>query len=264
MSIDIRSVHIFSSFEDDQLSQILETSRTLSLQDGQILFGCGEEAARFYLVIEGQIKLYCLSASGDEKIVDIVQRGNTFAEALMFMERPVHLVSAAALGPARVISFDCRRFKKTLSKSIDSCFMMMNTMSRQLCSLIKDVEELTLQTASARVCHMLLRQMQKTHSLRFRLHAAKGALASRLSIKPETFSRILHDLSAKGVIQVERFHIKVRNPQALLKAAQLNYLTELKEEALTWNPVSSPSPIFFTPKATLSPHLSDRERDMVI
>ncbi len=54
-------------------------------------------------MIGGQIKLFRLSASGDEKIIDIIQPGNTFAEALMFMERPKDSRSNAFFRPIGAI-----------------------------------------------------------------------------------------------------------------------------------------------------------------
>jgi Mn-dependent DtxR family transcriptional regulator len=40
---------------------------------------------------------------------------------------------------------------------------------------------------------------------------AKQLLASRLNLKPETLSRIFHDLANDGLIQVERQQIRIRD-----------------------------------------------------
>ncbi|MEJ2425288.1 MAG: cyclic nucleotide-binding domain-containing protein, partial [Candidatus Thiodiazotropha sp.] len=109
MNIDIRSAHLFSTLNDQQVRQVLESSHITTLKDGETLFETGDPANRFFLVIGGQIKLFRVSSNGDQKIIDIIQPGSTFAEALMFMEHPIYPVTAEALGPARVMSFDSRR-----------------------------------------------------------------------------------------------------------------------------------------------------------
>ena len=236
MTIDIRVAHLFSALDDNQVRQIMEASHTITLQDGQGLFESGDEAKRFFLVVGGKIKLYRLSSNGSEKIIDIIQPGNTFAEALMFMERPAYPVSAAALGPARVISFDNGRFLTILSGSVDTCFRIMGTMSQRLRGLIKEIDDLTLQSATTRMCAMLLNRMQEVNVDHFTLPAAKGVLAARLSMKPETFSRIFHNLSDKGVIQKRGNEVAVLDYEELRNLAHVESLIGLEPDVPHQNP----------------------------
>jgi CRP-like cAMP-binding protein len=238
MSDDIRAAHLFSTLNDQQLSRVLESSHTVNLQDGESLFETGDGAQRFFLVLEGQIKLFRLSAEGNEKIIDIIQPGNTFAEALMFLEQPAYPVSATALGKARVISFENRRFLELLRGSVETCFRVMGTMSQRLRGLIKEIDDLTLQSATSRIAAMLLKHMQKAGSECFTLHAPKGVLASRLSVKPETFSRILHNLAHQGVIRVHSDQIQVMEPERLREQAHVESLVGLAPEA-----VQNPCPL---------------------
>jgi len=242
MTINIRMAHLFSGLDDDQLRQVSETSHIIPLQDGQTLFEMGEEAKRFFLVAGGQVKLFRVSANGDEKIIDIIQMGNTFAEALMFMSHPTYPVSAQALGPARVMSFDSACFLRILGESPQTCFRIMGTMSQRLRGLIKEIDDLTLRSATARLCAMLLSQADRTQSDRFVLPAAKGVLAARLSMKPETFSRIFHTLSTNGVIEVGGNEVIVRNPDQLRCLAQTESFVGLEPDTPYINPCPDTGP----------------------
>jgi len=236
MTIDIRIAHLFSALDDTQVRQLLESSHIVNLQDGQSLFESGDEAERFFLVLGGQIKLYRLSMSGGEKIIDIIQPGNTFAEAVMFMERPTFPVSAAALGPARVLSFDSRRFLSILHESVDSCLRIMGTMSQRLRGLVKEIDDLTLQSATTRMCSMLMRRMKEVDADHFTLPAAKGVLAARISMKPETFSRIFHHLAELGVIRKSGNEIMVLDAEELRRLAHEESLIGLEPEEPHQNP----------------------------
>ncbi|MCG8015136.1 MAG: Crp/Fnr family transcriptional regulator [Candidatus Thiodiazotropha sp. 'RUGA'] len=231
MTANIRLANLFSALNDEQVKQILENSNTLKLQDGESLFESGDKAERFYLVIGGQIKLFRGSPSGDEKIIDIIQPGNTFAEAIMFMNNPVYPVSAEALGPARVMSFDNKRFLDILSHSSETSFRIMGTMSQRLRGLIRQIDELTLQSATTRLCATLLRYMEEAGSEIFKLPAAKGVLAARLSMKPETFSRILHNLSSKQIIKVTGNEVSVLNVEQLKQLAHTEAIVGLEPDA---------------------------------
>lgn len=230
MNIDIRSAHLFSSLNDHQVRQVLESSHISTLKDGESLFETGDEANRFFLVIGGQVKLFRVSSNGDQKIIDIIQPGNTFAEALMFMEHPIYPVSAEALGPARIISFDSKRFLNILSESIEICFRIMGTMSQRLRGLIKEIDDLTLQSATTRMCAMLLRRMDEVGMRKFTLPAAKGVLAARLSMKPETFSRILQNLSSKSILKLKGNEIEIIDEPLLRSLAHVESIYGLEPE----------------------------------
>jgi DNA-binding transcriptional regulator YhcF (GntR family) len=55
----------------------------------------------------------------------------------------------------------------------------------------------------------------------------KGVLASRLSIKPETFSRAVKQLADQGVIEVHGSHFTVLDREALADLADLASAEEL-------------------------------------
>jgi len=239
MPIDLRRSHLFSTLNPSQLATVLEGSRVLSLGDGQSLFETGDRATRFYFLESGLIKLSRLSPEGAEKIIDIIQSGSTFAEALMFLDYPTYPVSAAAIGPTRVVSFDNNRFLELLRGSVDTCFRIMGVMSQRLRGLIKEIDDLTLQSATTRLCGMLRLQMERSGGRRIALQAPKGVLASRLSIKPETFSRILSNLSAQGIISVQGAQIEILDPCSLTELAHLESQVGLQD---CYGPSNSPRP----------------------
>ena len=100
----LRQSPLFSGLDEEQLSSIAHHAHPLELKEGQSLFNHGEPVHNFFFVIEGLIKLYRQSPSGQEKIIELENPGQTFAEALMFNDQPVYPVSAIAMKPARVIS----------------------------------------------------------------------------------------------------------------------------------------------------------------
>lgn len=217
-----RNTYLFSRLDDGQLHRVERMSRKLSLTDGEILFQVGDAATRFYLVIQGQIKLSRLSLNGNEKVIEIISPGHTFAEALMFTESPVYPVNATAIGKVDLVSFDNRAFLALLRESVDTCFRLMGDMSQRLKHLIKEIDDLTLQSATGRVAGYLWGcwHEAKERSGVITLNIPKGVLASRLSVKPETFSRILHTFSEQGLIRVNGSEIEVVNADGLYQHAE--------------------------------------------
>ncbi len=46
---------------------------------------------------------------------------------------------------------------------------------------------------------------------------SKATIASRLSLTPEYFSRVLHELEAAGLIEVDKRDIRILDPQRLVR-----------------------------------------------
>ena len=216
---DLRRGPLLRPLAQDQLERIAGHALRFHLRDGEALFQQGDTAERFYLVLTGQIKLYRSSPGGNEKVIEIVTPGNTFAEALMFLNRPHYPVGATALGAVELVSIDAVDFVSLLRGSVDTCFLIMGDMSRRLRGLIGEIDNLSLHSATCRVAGYLLRRGNAEDDV-FDLGVPKLVIASRLTVKPETFSRIIKVLTDRGIIRVQARHIQIIDRAALARMAE--------------------------------------------
>jgi len=210
----LRQSHLFSRLTDLQLQRVYRHAKIVQLEDGQLLFAQGETVRYFYLVLQGKIKLYRMSPDGQEKIIEIVPAGEVFAEALMFMDQPNYPVSSAALSATVVIGIDARDFKAMLWDSVDTCLLLLGDMSFRLRKLVHEIDTLTLHSGTCRVASYLLQHAPDDQQC-FDLDIAKSVIAARLSIKPETFSRIIKNLREQGILSIEGNKITIHNRKAL-------------------------------------------------
>ncbi|HYN79740.1 MAG TPA: Crp/Fnr family transcriptional regulator [Lamprocystis sp. (in: g-proteobacteria)] len=209
-----------------ELDRVAESAVRVHLDEGQWLFSQGDPARRFYLVLQGQMRLFRISPEGAEKIIEIVSPDQTFAEALMFLNAPRYPVCAAALAPTDLIGIDAHAFAAMLRESVDTCFVVMGTLSRRLRGLIGEIDNLTLHTAKSRVARYLLtRVADDQHG--FALEVPKGVLASRLSITPETLSRVLKQLTQEGLCSVHGAQVTITDHAGLTALAEFADSAEL-------------------------------------
>jgi CRP-like cAMP-binding protein len=84
---------------------------------------------------------------------------------------------------------------------------------------VHDLEAYTLRSGTQRVIGYLLRDAPEEGPpqapIEIALATSKGVLASRLNITREHFSRILHDLSTAGLIEVRGRIIRITDPERL-------------------------------------------------
>jgi CRP/FNR family transcriptional regulator, dissimilatory nitrate respiration regulator len=227
---------LFASLTPEQLQRVASHAEHMQLIEGQHLFEQGDEARRFFLILSGQIKLFRLSPDGNEKVIEIFSAGQTFAEALMFHEHSCYPVCASALTDSEVISLHSKDFVSMLRESVDSCFLLMADMSQRLHRLIKEIDDLSLQSGTRRVASYLI-NLAGLDNDKFELDIPKGVMASRLSLKPETFSRIIKNLHDKNILTVSRRSIEIHNRKELQAIADAcvnqnkTHQTSLTEDA---------------------------------
>jgi len=214
---ELRSHALFNGLNDAELAKIKEGIQLVQLAEGEHLFSQGQPAERFFMLRRGQIKLYRLSPTGNEKVIEIIRPGQCFAEAVMFMEGQRYPVSAQALAPAELYSINSRNFLSVLRGSVDTCFRVMADMSVRLHHRLNEIDALTLQNATLRLVNYLVGQAPKNadREAEVALPAAKNIIASRLSVQPETLSRILHSLSDQGLISVKGLSVHIHDLQKL-------------------------------------------------
>lgn len=221
---ELRRAYLFADMSEPHLQLLVNSLQDIHLDAGKTLFRQGQAAERFYFVREGLVKLFRLSPEGDEKIIEIMRPGETFAEAVMFMgAQGRYPVNAEAINASRVYAFEQKIFLNLLRESSEATFGLLGSMSRRLHMLVNQIESLTLQNATYRLVAYLLEQIPRDvkTSPEVQLTTPKGVIASRLAIQPETLSRILAKLRQGGLIEVNGNHITIRDVQALRETVQL-------------------------------------------
>jgi CRP-like cAMP-binding protein len=211
---------IFHRLTKEQMERVIRRAKAVSLVDGESLFQQGDTATRFYLVTKGHIKLFRLAPDGNEKVIELVDAGHTFAEALMFLEQPRYPVGAVALSETELISVDAEDFSAILRDSIDLCMALLGDMSFRLRSLIREIDDLSLHSATCRVAAFILARAPQNCD-DFELDIPKHVIASRISVKPETFSRIIKSLKSKNVLEIRGSKVHLLDREALEDAADV-------------------------------------------
>jgi CRP-like cAMP-binding protein len=214
----LRGHHLFAGLAPPQMQRLLTLSQVDRYEAGHLLFDRGQPAQHFFLVLEGQVNLVLYSKSGEEKIVDIIGPGMSFAEAVMFMEAPGYPVSAVAAMESSVARFPSREYLAILRESPETCLRMLGNLSQRLHMRLREIEYLTLESATHRLVRLIESRLPHDTAgpAELTLQESRQELASRLSMKPETLSRILRHLSDAGAIVVHGRLLQVPDRKKLL------------------------------------------------
>jgi CRP-like cAMP-binding protein len=215
---------LLSSLTKDQQQRLLDSSRIVRYTSRKRIVAQGQNASAFYMVLSGRIKQYRISSEGHERVVDILQSGQVFAESMLFFKNARYPFFAETLGTTELIAFNVETFIEILQQSNATCFMLMGMMSEKINQYFEQVDCLTLQNAQCRLINFLLKQIpdhqQRYNSCTIRLPAAKCIIASWLSVQPETLSRQFKILKTSELIKVRGNQITINDIEQLKRLMQ--------------------------------------------
>ncbi len=209
----IKRHYLFAALSDTDLSRLVDSTRLYELGADEFLFRQNDQAERFFLLADGQIKLVKNAPDGNEKVVEIITPGQTIAEAVMFMQRNRYPVSAQIIKASRIYGIHGHTYIEMLKGNMDSCMRVLADVSMRLHARLQDVVNLTQQNATFRVLRFLMNQLphDATDGTVIYLNTPKQVIASRLSVKPETLSRIMSSLAQQQIIEVKGREICVKD-----------------------------------------------------
>ncbi len=219
----VREQPLFAALDDAQFERVARRMQLVALDARQLLFQRGDPAKYSYVVLDGSVKLVLQSRSGEEKIVEKLGPWQSFGEALVFMEAPAYPLAAVAVETSRLLAVPGAEYRAVLAESPQTCMRLLADLSRRLHALVREIEQLTLASATNRfVRHVLDLAAQAPSAsgpIVVELPESKQMLASRLAIKPETLSRILRQLNDTGVVSVDGRTIRVPDVERLRAVA---------------------------------------------
>ncbi|MBI5256829.1 MAG: Crp/Fnr family transcriptional regulator [Burkholderiales bacterium] len=210
---------LFNEMKPDELERLAKGCQLRRLARGEMVFHVGQPCEEFHVTVMGQVKLFAISPAGQEKVIELVGPGNSFAEALMFTGRP-YIVNAQALTDSLLLSVKKHAVLTEIEAEPKFALRMLAGISRRLHGLVHDVEAYALHSGMQRVIGYLLREQEvedcATHEIiTVSLPVSKATIASRLSLTPEYFSRVLHELESAGLIEIDKRDIRILDVQRL-------------------------------------------------
>ncbi|MEH6626649.1 MAG: Crp/Fnr family transcriptional regulator [Motiliproteus sp.] len=204
---------LFSALMDSQLERLIAVLTRVELQAGGFLFQQHDAAEQMFLLETGQVKLCAISGGGRESVLELVMPGNTIGEHMMYMPDKTHSVVAQAIHDSTLYAVPRYIFPTLQKENVDFCHGFLKALSINLNERINEMVCLTQEKANCRVARFLKSLMPANASNGHVIYliTPKHVIASRLSMKPETLSRLMSEMAQQGIIDVKGRRIVVND-----------------------------------------------------
>jgi len=215
---------LFSGLNEADLESLSGIAARRSFHKGETLFGEGEEATGFYLLVSGHIKMCRVSQDGREKVLHFVRPGETFAEAAFFGDG-TYPAAACSLEAGEVLFLPKQGFMNLMSAKPQFGLNLVVSLSLALRRFVRQIEELTFADVTSRLASFLLKRAEEKSTsyggiTYLELGIKKGELAAQLGTASETISRTFRKLKEEAIIELEGRKVTILQMERLKKLAE--------------------------------------------
>jgi len=196
----LRNLPLFSQLSAAKLQVLGRQTHTLQVQSGGVVSRRGEGAPGLMAVASGLVAL-SLKTGEHEKVLRLVGPGESFAEAMLFLDQPMSL-DATALAETLIVVVPADPLLALIESNGAFALGMLRSLSQNLQELVMDYEATTQHGALERLAAYLESLAAPgLEPATASLPATKTVIAARLGFTKETLSRLLRYLADQGIIR---------------------------------------------------------------
>ncbi|MCZ7657874.1 MAG: Crp/Fnr family transcriptional regulator [Xanthobacteraceae bacterium] len=214
----VSRIAVFRGLKPETIQRIVAPATVATLREREVLFRQGDPATAFFITLDGWVKLYRITLAGEETVIHVLTKGDSFAEAVAFTGAS-YPATAEAVSEARVVRIPADHVVRCIREMPDIALAMIASTSQHLHHLVQQVEQLKAQSGVQRVAEFLAGLCPGDQGgCMIALPYDKVLIAARLGLKPESLSRAFAKLRSFGV-DVRASHVAVRDIARLRQLA---------------------------------------------
>lgn len=214
----LASLPMFRHIARVQLARLAQQARVQHVPRGAVIARRGERAPGLIAVAYGLVKLSLGGAA--EKVLRLVGAGETFGEAVLFLDEPLP-VDAIALSDALIIVLPAAPLLALIDTDPAFARGLLASLCHRMHALVMDFEAATMHGARERLAAYLQSLAEPgAQAPTVKLPAAKSVIAARLGVAKETLSRLLRQFAEEGLISVTRRDVRLLDLERLAATAR--------------------------------------------
>ena len=216
----IRRVPLFAHLADEQIAEIAEVTRERSYPKHSVILFEDDPGDALYVVISGEVKVVLIGEDGREVILSVLREGDFFGEMALIDDEPrsAHVI---AMEDSDLLVLRRGDFQQRLRETPQIALGLLVGLSRRLRRADDKIGGLVLLDVNGRVARLLLEMADENDGVSVTRRLTHHTIAQMIGSSRETVSRTMRSFADKGVIDVSRKQITIRDRSALEKAAGL-------------------------------------------
>jgi CRP-like cAMP-binding protein len=218
----LRRCVLFARVDDATLETVCASLRVRRYRRNETIFHQGDPGDALYIVESGSIKVVLPSPEGeDDAIIATLDRGSFFGE-LALLDGADHSATAIAVEPTQALVLRREPFERLIDEEPVLRRALMAGLVGELRRLTSHVGELHFLDLPGRLASRIVTIARETDPTRttdivLEWPYTQSDLAGMIGGTRQTVNRLLQDLVARGLIQLERDQLLIPDLAALAR-----------------------------------------------
>ncbi|MBI3811578.1 MAG: Crp/Fnr family transcriptional regulator [Nitrospirae bacterium] len=219
----LQKIPLFADLEAAEIDLLYRLVKTRAYSKGAIILQEDDPGEAMFMIVSGRAKVVHLSEDGREIILDMLGQGDFFGEMALLDQEP-RSAHVTAVEPTELLVLERSAFLNQVEREPKIAIKMLIELSRRLRRADEKIQDLVLLDVYGRVARMLLR-LARLHGkpledgfiiTRLPTH---HELADMVGASRETVSRVLADLTRRGVVRNSGRMLIIEKGEEMLRRA---------------------------------------------
>lgn len=219
----LKSLPMFAQMRDSEMDEITERATSRRYGPGSVVFGQGDAADRFFVLVHGRLRVTQVTPQGEQIVVRMINPGDLFGMARA-LRRTTYPGTSTAVVESVALSWPMTDWDAMVAHHPSFAASTIQTIGDRLQDAHSRIREMSTEVVERRVGHMVLRLVQQSgkrepEGIRIDFPISKQDLAEMTGTTLHTVSRILTAWEEAGLVDSGRQKLLVKDPHRLLLIA---------------------------------------------
>jgi CRP-like cAMP-binding protein len=213
----LRRVPLFAELGDAEIARLSDLARERGYPRNSVILFEDDPGDALYVVIDGLVKVVLIGEDGREVILSVLKEGDFFGEMSLIDDQPrsAHVI---AMEDSNLLVMRREDFQHRLREMPGVAIGMLRAMSRRLREADEKIGGLVLLDVNGRVAKLLLSMADENDGTHITRRVTHHTIAQMVGSSRETVSRTMRELVERGLIEVTRKAITIRDRAKLQSA----------------------------------------------
>ena len=218
VALFLRRVPLFSHLSDADITRLAESARERNYPKNSVILFEDDPGDALYIVSTGQVKVVLIGEDGREVILSVLGDGDFFGEMALIDDEPrsAHVI---AMRDSHLLVLRRDDFQAQIQGHPAIALKLLRELVQRLRRADVKIGGLVLLDVNGRVAQLLLDLAEESGGPKITRKLTHHTIAQMIGSSRETVSRAMRELVERGLIEVSRREITIRQTAPLKSMA---------------------------------------------
>jgi CRP/FNR family cyclic AMP-dependent transcriptional regulator len=214
----LRKVPLFSDLSEAELARFADVTREREYPKNSVILFEDDPGDALYIVSAGQVKVVLIGEDGREVILSVLGDGDFFGDMALIDDEPrsAHVI---AMRDSQLLVLRRDDFQAQLVAQPKISLKLLRVLVQRLRRADEKIGGLVLLDVNGRVARVLLDMADESGGPKITRRLTHHTIAQMIGSSRETVSRAMRELVDRGLIEITRREISIRNRDGLAALA---------------------------------------------